>query len=382
MKKGIIIGAGIGGLTTSIALSKYGISSQIFEQSGVLGEVGAGIWVAPNGLKIYHKLGITEEIIKAGNPLDKISVVDLNFKPISTIDGEKVCQKHGFKTVAIHRADLHKILVSQIDSNSIHLNKKLKSIHQDGEVVVAQFDDGSISKADFIICADGIKSVGRRILYPQMNFRYSGQTCWRFITEYDFEKGERGKMYEVWSNQKGLRVGYSKINTKQVYVFITNYVASGISDRKESIKNDLLNLCKGFPKVIHELIESCDSKSIIRNDLFDFAPIRKWVQGNIALLGDAAHATTPNLGQGACQAIEDAWVISKMISDNENIAEAFLNYEKTRLQKATFITNTSYQFAKITNLSGLSKSLVKTIIRLTPEAINEKQLDKIYNISD
>src|SRR6185503_4330194 len=100
MRKGIIIGGGIGGLSTAIALLKKGIQVDVYEQSAEIKEVGAGVWVAPNGLKVFSRLGIADEIMKAGRPLNKINAVDLNYKPISVIDGDKIAAKHGFKTVA------------------------------------------------------------------------------------------------------------------------------------------------------------------------------------------------------------------------------------------------------------------------------------------
>ncbi len=379
-KKGIIIGAGIGGLTTSIALAKRGIHTQIFEQSETLNEVGAGIWVAPNGLKVFDKLDMANEIIEAGNLLEKISVVDLNYKPISIIDGKDVFKRHSFKTVAIHRADLHKILVSKLSPQSVNVGKRLKSVSQNEKAASALFEDGSEASADFIICADGIKSVGRSAIQPNVTLRYSGQTCWRFITEYECEKNENDKMYEVWSSRKGLRVGYSKINSKQVYVFITNFEKAGNTDNRVTLKSDLLQMCREFPVTVKNLIESCNPYSIIRNDLFDFPPIKKWVKGNIALLGDAAHATTPNLGQGACQAIEDAYVIAEQLSINSDIETGLKCYEQKRIKKATYITKTSWHFARITNTTGFIKTSLVFALRITPNFINKKQLDKIYSL--
>ena len=380
MRKGIIIGAGIGGLTTAIALAKKGIGASVYEQADIIKEVGAGIWVAPNGLKVYEKLGIVEDIISGGKMLEKISVVDLSGKPMSTVDGAKIRAKHKYSTLAIHRAELQKILASHIPAENIFLSKKFKSYEQTEQSVIAEFEDGTRAEADFLINATGIKSIARDRIEPSSALRYSGQTSWRYVTRFDLPKAAENEMYEIWGREKGLRAAYSKINDTQVYGYITNFEPPGGADSKQTIKADLLNLCADFPAIIKDLIASCDENAIIRTDLFDFKPISRWTDGKLALIGDAAHATTPNLGQGACQAIEDAYVIAGELSRNTEISEAFKNYQAKRIKKATYITNASWQFGQLTNTTGIKKSLIKNIIRLTPDFISDKQLDKIYSL--
>jgi len=380
MRKGIIIGAGIGGLTTAIALAKKGIGAVVYEQADAIKEVGAGIWVAPNGLKVYEKLGIVEDIMSAGRMLEKISVVDLNCKPMSTVDGAKVRSKHKYSTLAIHRAALQKIIASHIPEGGIVLNKKFKSYRQTEESITAEFEDGTTAEADFLINATGIKSIARERIEPSSTLRYSGQTCWRYVTDFDLPTASEKEMYEIWGNEKGLRAAYSKISDAQVYGYITNFQPAGGADNSQTIKADLLKLCADFPAIVKDLIESCDENAIIRTDLFDFKPISHWTDGKLALIGDAAHATTPNLGQGACQAIEDAFVIADELSRNAEVGEAFKNYQSKRIKKATYITNASWQFAQLTNTSGFKKSIVKNIIRLTPDFISDRQLDKIYSL--
>ncbi len=382
MRKGIIIGAGIGGLTTSIALAQRGIATEVYEQAPALGEVGAGLWVAPNGLKVYQRLGLSEAILRSGKPLRKISVVDRDYKAISVIDGDERAKAHGFRTVAIHRAELHRLLVAKVDPVSIHLGKKFVAIDSRPDHVSVRFADGTSAVADFVICADGLNSVGRRLLHPKVTLRYSGQTCWRFVTDYALPEAEDDDMYEVWSEQKGLRVGYSKINARQIYVFITAFTPAGGVSERGRVKADLLQLCAAFPEPIKAMINACDPDRILRNDLFDFKPFAGWTRGNVALLGDAAHATTPNLGQGACQAIEDAWVIAKMLSSHDDVSEAFRRYEALRGPKAAFITRTSHLFSTITNTSGAMKALLTFLIRLTPPRVNQKQIDRIYTVTD
>jgi 2-polyprenyl-6-methoxyphenol hydroxylase-like FAD-dependent oxidoreductase len=380
MKNGIIIGAGIGGLTTAIALAQKGISIKIYERANEIKEVGAGIWVAPNGMKVFEKLGIVQDIINAGKTLKKISVVDLKHKPISTIKEEDFKPEHKYGTVAIHRATLQKILASYIPTENIYLNKSFKYYHQTEKSVIATFEDGTTEEADFLINADGIKSNARLQIQSALNLRYSGQTCWRFTTSLDLPKGEEDNMYEVWANSKGLRVGYSKIDEKRLYVFITNSEKQGGTDNQVTLKKDLLKLCEPFSSTVKDLINSANENEIIRTDLFDFKPIAKWTDGRVALIGDAAHATTPNLGQGACQAIEDAFIIADQLSSDKDIMTSLKNFQSKRIKKATFITNTSWLFARMTNTSGFGKTLVKQILRLTPNFINNRQLNKIYSI--
>lgn len=380
MKKGIIIGAGIGGLTTAIALAQKGIQVKIFERASEIKEVGAGVWIAPNGMKIFDKLGIAQEISTAGKILKRISVVDLNYKPISFIDADEIEAKHQFATIAIHRATLQKILASKVNDEHIYLNKEFKGYEQNDNRVTVFFEDGSSEEADFLICADGLNSKARNQMLGPQNLRDSGQICWRFTTAFDLPSNEEDNMYEVWANSKGLRVGYSKIDEKRVYVYITNAKTGSNSEKGANAKKHLLEICKPFSKTLIDLIEAVEEKEIIQTDLFDFKPIQKWTDRRVVLIGDAAHATTPNLGQGACQAIEDAWFLAEELCTHNNIETSLVNFQKRRIEKATFITNTSWLFSQMTNTSGLMKAIVKMVLRATPASVNKKQLDRIYSV--
>ena len=379
MKKGIIIGAGIGGLTTAIALIKKGIDVTIFEQAPQLNEVGAGLWVAPNGMKVFDKLHLADDIMRAGTTLDKIEVRDWKGRVVSRILGEKVKAKHQFATTAIHRAKLQQFLYQQLPAEKVVLNKRFVSFDHDSEQITASFADGKSESADFLLLADGIKSIFNLNLFSNLQLRYSGQTCWRFVVDFQLPDAVRHEMQEIWSKKRGLRVGFSQINASQVYVYITNYQKAGDTDDSLTVLDQLLGLCSEFPAIVIEILKATRGKQIIRNDLYDFPPLTSWANGRMALLGDAAHATTPNLGQGACQAIEDAFVIANELHANEDVFQALKSYEQKRIKKATYITNTSWRFGQVTNTTGMLKSILVSLLRSTPEAVNEKQLDKIYS---
>ncbi|WP_300596441.1 FAD-dependent oxidoreductase [Niabella sp.] len=376
MKKGIIIGAGIGGLTTAIALQRRGFEVTVYEKAAGLREAGAGLTLAPNGLRVLQELGLAEEVYRSGQVLESALVTDIHMRPFSAIDGRWLSTTYGHPLMAMHRARLQQILASHLGKDNILLNKSIRSYGQNNNSVIAYFEDGTHYEGDFMIAADGLRSKIRARLHPGLQLRYAGQTSWRFITRYALPN--TGTAYEIWGNQKGLRVGYVQVHPDEVYCFITNCQPPGIKSNRQTLRQDLLKLCAAFPPLVHELIQSCDEDAILQTDLFDFQPIKNWADGRVALLGDAAHATTPNLGQGASQALEDAHAIAHALSTNATIPQALDAYQKKRIQKAAYITRRSRQMGQVTNTSGVIKKLIMQVLSAIPASWSNKQLNKIY----
>jgi 2-polyprenyl-6-methoxyphenol hydroxylase-like FAD-dependent oxidoreductase len=153
-------------------------------------------------------------------------------------------------------------------------------------------------------------------------------------------------------------------------------------DNLKQLNKDLHQKYSCFGKVPSELIESTPEENIIRSDINDFTPISQWWKSKVALLGDAAHATTPNLGQGGCQAVEDAYVIAKCLKENSTIEKAFEQYQNIRYEKAVHVVNLSWSFGKMTNIRNpLLQSLRNGFMRLMPESMAIKQLDKILKLN-
>ena len=381
MRKGLIIGDGIGGLTTAIALAKKGIGVTLFQETKDINENDDGILVTPNGMKVFEKLGLSNQIMQCGKALNKINIVDLNYKPLLIIDGNEIEKRHQFKTTALHRATLQKILKDNVPSDSIVINKKLKSYRQSENRIIAEFTDGTSVDGDFLIYAEDINLNRGFQLNYKPNLRYSGQTCWHFITDFTFPLKEDGNMYEIWAKSKGLRVGYTQINEKQVYVFITNYQKAGGKDNTETLKLDLLALCSGFPEMVEQMIFALTPNNVIRTDLYYHNSINNWIDKRFVLIGDSVHTTALNLGQCSCQAIEDAYMISEELSLRNDVETCLSNYQQKRIKKATFIRKESCKYIKLTNTSGFTKSIIKSLFRITPDALYNKQVDKIYSIN-
>jgi 2-polyprenyl-6-methoxyphenol hydroxylase-like FAD-dependent oxidoreductase len=216
-----------------------------------------------------------------------------------------------------------------------------------------------------------------------MLLRYSGQTCWRGIAKHQLPGELNGAMRELWGKLPGQRFAYSQITDNEVYYYGTLAAPAGGSDHPGMIKNTLVQNFSSFGKIAADIIADIDSASVIRTDLFDLKPISTWVKENVALIGDAAHATTPNLGQGAAQAIEDAFVlISELKEQPGNIPAALLRYQHKRIKKAHYIVNTSWRFGQITNMRNpVGISVRNWLIRTTPAFMTNKQIEKAYHVN-
>lgn len=377
--KVIIIGGGIGGLMTAISLLDRGIEVKVFEQATCLETIGAGIWMAPNALAILNKYNLADDVLKSGNYISKSTIEDINRNIITQIDFDKVKARYGFGNIAIHRGVLHQILLDRLPGNNVITGKRFDYFSQDAVSVKAFFSDGTAETGDVLIGADGLCSKVRQQIYPDVCLRDSSQICWRFVTEYNLPKGDRHWGYEIWGKEKGLRAGYSYIDHKRVYCYITTRLAGEVV-AKSNLIGFLSQLCNQFPKTVLELIASAEDTNVFEDKLYDLPLNDAWSSHRVVLLGDAAHASTPNLGQGGSQAIEDAYAISKCLAEGSTLTGSLKAYEYLRRWKAKSITRLSWTLSRITNLDGWKKALVMKLIKLTPQSVTIRQLDKQFSV--
>jgi len=381
--KAAIIGAGIGGLTAAIALQQAGIEFEIYEAAPELKPVGAGIVMASNAMQVFQRMGIEKKMMEAGLEIIGAYCIDQNYKVISGLAiKEKVTSRFGIGSYAFHRGRLQQALLSEIPGNKIYLDKRLSSISQQSQKVELKFEDGSTAEADFVIGADGIKSAVRKNIFGDVLLRYSGQTCWRGMAKFTLPTEKQFNSYEMWGKQKGLRFGLVPTSENEVYYFTTYYTDRNGKDEPGQVKNKILKLYSVFGELPVQLIEATPEENIIRSDIYDFVPIKQWWKGRVALLGDAAHATTPNLGQGGCQAVEDGYIIGKCLKENSNPEKAFEQYQNIRYKKAVHVVNTSWNFGRLTNLGNpVMQSLRNGFLSMIPESTTIKQLDKILKLN-
>jgi len=370
-----IIGGGIGGLTTAIELIQKGFDVKVYEQAATIKEVGAGIVLANNAMQVYKKLGLKSKLEAAGNLISKAQIVDANLKVISGLPLSTFEEKFGVKNVAIHRAVLQKILTDELPEGTIVLDRKLSAITPNETGYTLQFENGTTVESEVLIGADGINSQVRKNIFEYNEIRNSHQVCWRGVADFELPENRQSELNESWG--KGGRFGFVQISKGKVYWFAVKHSTG------DKFKLDQLGkYYEHFDPLVSKIINATPTDKIHTADLTDLKPYKNWAKGKACVIGDAAHATTPNMGQGACQSIEDAYTIAECLAKYP-AKEAFLKYQKLRIKKAHQIVNTSWMIGKLAHWQNpIATSLRNNLMRMTPESVNKKQLISVFELAE
>lgn len=369
-----IIGGGIAGLAAAIALKNIGVETQIFEASKQLGAVGAGLGLGINAMIAFKELGIYSDVVLQGKALPSFSIYDQLGNRISKTN---FGAENGIGNFTIHRAKLHEVLLSQIDPSTIHLGKRLINLENSDFAVKLFFEDGSAHHTNYLIAADGIHSPVRQKLLPGISPRYAGYTCWRAVI--DGQTLNIDETSETWGANG--RFGIVPLKDRLIYWFACINAQPNDPVLSNYKVEDLYNQFKNYHAPIPDVLSLTKDQDLIHNDISDINPVKHFSFGRSVLIGDAAHATTPNMGQGACQAIEDAVVIGQCMADQPDFELAFKKFEECRMKRTTWVTDTSRKIGQIAQWENrFLIHLRNAAFRRIPSSLTKKQLRKIGNV--
>ena len=367
-KKAIIIGGGIGGVTAAIALKRAGLDVTVCEQAEELLEVGSGLPLWTNALRALHAIGLTDELEKLGVQVTSVRVTTWNGDTLTDTKNDKHLKKLGTITIVVHRAELLTLLLKTLGEENVQLGMTCVGFTQDATGVTAKFANGQEVRGDVLIGADGIHSVTRTQLFGFIKPKYVGYTCWRGLAHI-----QRAGL-ETWAWGKGCQFGITPMSQERAYWFVQKYAPEGEVDKPGERKNGILELFGDWHDPIPAVIEATAESDILRNDIYELQRLQQWSHGCVTLLGDAAHAMTPNLGQGACVAIEDAVVLATCLNDTANIPAALKNYEKRRVTRANNITRLAHFIGQAVQWENPILAVPRNIIiKSTPVSMAIKQ---------
>jgi 2-polyprenyl-6-methoxyphenol hydroxylase-like FAD-dependent oxidoreductase len=376
----VVVGAGIGGLVLAIALRQRGIEPVVYEAAPELRAAGAGIWVPPNAMQVLARLGLADAVAREGSRLERAELRDFRAGLLQAADVGEAARSFGWPTVAVHRGRLQRVLLDHLGPDAVRVARECREVVQaDGEAV-ARFADGSEVRAEVVVGADGAHSRVREAVAPGARLRYSGQSSYRAVAPFRLPDGFSGVGWEVWG--PGRRFGFSAIGTGEVYWYATLGAPPGERDASPAETRRRLDAMSApFPTPVPELVAATDAERMIRTDMYDLPALPAWHRGRVVLLGDAAHATTPNLGQGGAQAMEDAWVLADRLAANPRPEDAFAAYQRVRERKARRVVDTSRRLGGIVHYSNpVARGLRNLALRLTPASVARKQMEELYSL--
>ena len=349
--KVVIVGAGIGGLAAAVALRQRGFEAEIFERSAELGEVGAGLQIGPNGVKVLRALGLEAELMRnAFEPFSIMSVTwdegRLRFRqPLKAIAREK----YGAPYMSAHRADLHNLLRRAIGDTRLHLDAACAGADTVNGTAVARFAGGASAEADIVIGADGIRSAIRAQHFGDGAPRFTEMVAWRCIVPMDCVPERIGPGGEVaiphgeyfgWIGPNGHVICYPiGVNGDRLNIFGGHVTDQWVEESWSvpSSREELIAAKAGWNEALLEMFRHVEH--VFKWGIYDRDPLPQWTRGRVTLLGDAAHPTMPTLAQGANMAMEDGYVLARLLSRHGGDIETALQiYPTLRKPRTDWVT--------------------------------------------
>lgn len=330
-----IIGAGMGGLTTGIALKKFGHKVTIYEQAEKILPVGAAISLWSNGVKCLNYLGLTEQVVKLGGQMDQLAYIDgLTGDTMTQFSLLPLIEEVGQRPYPVARADLQNMLMDEFGREDIQLGKKMVELQEQKDGVLVKFADGTEIKTDLLIGADGTHSITRAyVLGEQVSRRYAGYVNWNGLVEIS-EKLTPADQWTTFVGQ-GKRVSLMPVADGKFYFFFDVPLPVGLENNRAEYKTLLKQYFEGWCAPVQHLIDALDEQKTNRVEIHDIEPFAQFYKGRVVIVGDAAHSTTPDIGQGGCQAMEDAIYLARSLQINTlGLEDALKRYQNKRNERA------------------------------------------------
>ncbi len=370
-----IIGGGIAGLTLANFLEQAQLDYQLYEAAVDYTPKGLGIWLGINAMQVMRRLGLAEAIYERATHLEALRLMDqkggllrqLDLSQFKTLEEQVVC---------LSRQDLQALLLKGIPTKRLKTGKALQEIDFATQSLTLTFTDGHRSTCDLLIGADGLKSRVRQLLFPTYRLRPNAARCFRGIACLRLPESFRRAGNEVWAG--GDLFGFCHIQPEEVFWWSIK------QQPKAEIRTlqDIQDAMAHFPEIVEQIIAATDVRSRLHAAELPRLPfLKRHAERRICLLGDAANAMRPNLGQGGSMAIESAYYLANCLMQTPDSESAFIQYEKQYRSKLHWVKQ---QSAWVGRLSALSHPVIVGLrnlgLRLTPANVAAWQLASIYRL--
>ena len=377
-----IVGGGIGGLTLAIALSRHGIECEIYEQADELREIGAAVALSANATRFYEKWGLGDEFAQSSYEVSELIYRDGKSGHVIGRHeaGAAYRERYGAPYLGIHRAELQRILSTEVGMDRIHLSKRLADIDDSGDQAVLYFEDGSSAEADLVIGADGARSTVRRWMLGYDDCMYAGYSAFRGVVSIDkLQSLPDPTAIQFWTGDAAHLLHYP-IGNNDINFFLVQRDPSPWPAREwlmPATEGEQLEHFHAWHPAVVEMI-SAEPVSPRWGMIYRMM-LGRWSKGHITLMGDAAHALVPHHGQGANQSIEDAVVLADCLADagSDSLATTLERYEKLRRGRTRKVVHASVTTGDMLHLPE-GENKVKRDARFASTEAMQHHLDWIH----
>jgi len=368
----LIVGGGIAGLATAAGLARAGIPCEIVERAEAWGPVGAGIVLGVNAMRVMRELGVDAAVAARGAKLGRGAITDHLGATLGATDFSLMEPEFG-PTIALHRASLHDVLQQAAGGVPVALGASVEKLEQHAGHVDVRLTDGREERYRMVVGADGLRSRVRELLIGGDRIVYSGYTCWRLVVDAPFETVD---MREMWG--RGKRFGIVPVGDGRIYCFAVANAPRGQADpvdgRLERFRARFAEFGGQVPEILAALRTP---EELIHNDLEELLE-GSWHEGRVGLIGDAAHAMTPNMGQGAAMALEDSMVLVELLREGGAVREVLPRLHERRAERVRWVQDQSRRIGRVGQLGGALACRVRNgVLRLVPDRANARALRKM-----
>ncbi len=367
-----IIGGGIGGLALAVALKQKGIKAHVYEATPHLYSFGGGLIVPPNSQRVLASLGLDREFKRHAVALSDMQIREVSGKLLYQSDQAVVASHYGDGIRALPRARLHHMLSGLLDDDQMHADHRLVDLKTTSVDATATFANGISVTSDLLVGADGRDSRTRELLFPQCELVSTGQVAFRGVANIEPDRQWNNSFVEIWD--AGRRFTFFKQSDGETYWHAP--VRADSHRNVVQIKPLLLQEYIHFPDQVQRLIDA--TKQFHSVELTDISPLPDWWYKRVVQLGDAAHATSPNLGQGAAQAIEDAAALAGDLTSHRHISAALNAYQGQREAKANAVVARSRQMGFVGEATGALRWIRNLTLAINPD-FARRHIESFYS---
>jgi 2-polyprenyl-6-methoxyphenol hydroxylase-like FAD-dependent oxidoreductase len=344
----LVVGAGIAGLAAARTLARAGFSAEVVERRPAWDETGTGIYLPGNAARALRVLGLEQAVLERAVVIPRQRVSDHRGRLLLEIEVAELWDGIG-PCLALQRANLHAVLLDGARDVPIRMGVDVRELREQNGTVSVEFGDGTAAEYDLVIGADGIHSTVRRLAFgSDATVRPVGQVGWRFVTACPAE-------ITTWSVMLGHRMAFLTIpiGNDRVYCYC-DVVSKSETDRHE----DLGRLFSGFAEPVPSLIDSVPDGTLAYRSTIEEVALDSWTRGRVVLVGDAAHATSPNMAEGVAMALEDALVLAECLRRREAVPAALSAFEARRRPRTDWVRAQTHRRDRTRYLPTVVRNIV------------------------